>query len=154
MAQIITLPNLNPNLNLCNPRNARNYKGEKFLVHQLKLLAVRDPADILAGRYMTDAPIGELAELCVWTGRDIRTTRFYVSLWVHASPVYVSGFGQADGVGYCKGSMASFRAFQSAGLRMTESFGGRGMTEVEKAMRSLGVALGYCRKKLYVVRGA
>lgn len=150
MAQIITLPNLN----LCNPCNARNYKGEKFLVHQLKLLAVRNPEAVAMGLFVDNEPLGELAELCVWTGRDTRTTRFYASLWVHLQPYHVSGFGQADGGGYCKASQASFVAFRSAGLQMTESFAGRGMPEVEKAMRSLGVALGCCRKKLYVVRGA
>jgi len=150
MTQIVTLPNIN----FSTPHNARNYRGEKFLVHQLKLLFVRNPEYVQAGIYMTDVPIGELAELCVWTGRDARTTRFYASLWIHASPIYVSGFGQADGGGYCKASQASFRAFQSAGLRMTESFGGAGMDAVQKAMLALGVALGCCRKKLYVVRGA
>lgn len=138
MTQIVTLPESR------NISNARNYKGQKFLTHSMKLLAIK---------HATPAVI-EIAELCVWTGVSRSASKFYASLWVHADPYHISGYGTAGGHGYCKASAASCAAFYSAGLVLSKDFAGAGTPEVEKALYALGSSLGYCRKLLYVVRGA
>jgi hypothetical protein len=140
MNQKITLPE---NQNIAN---ARNYKGEKFLVHALQLLVVNDLVPPVG-------PITQIAELCVWTGVSPSASKFYASLWVHDYQYYISGYGTAGGYGYCKASAASFHAFNSAGLTMSQRFDGAGMAMVYDAMYALGMSLGHCRKKLYVSQG-
>lgn len=73
MVQIVTLP---PAGGL-QPQNARNYKGEKFLVAEAKLLVLTAPSMV-----QFYGPVKELAELCVWTGRSADASRHYATLWV------------------------------------------------------------------------
>lgn len=131
--------------------NGRNYKGEKFLTHSMKLLEVAD--DDYRAEIGRNWPIIELAELCVWTGISQNASRYYATLWVHSNPYFISGHGMAGGYGYCKSSAASGGAFRSAGITLSENIHGAGMYTVELAMYALGAALGFCKKKLYVVRG-
>jgi hypothetical protein len=146
MAQVATLPSLT----VSQPRNARNYKGEKFLVNQLKLVVVRDPSTALA----MGCPIGELAELCIWTGRSTNASRHYASLWVYSLPYFMSGYGVAQGSGYCRASAAAGAAFLSAGITLQDPISGAGMHTVQNAMLALGAAMGHCRKKMQIIWGA
>lgn len=149
------------------PRNAKNYKGEKPLWHSLKLLAVlpRSADWSPRGDYDNHAPITELAELCIWGPKSANGSRVYSSIWVHAENCYCSGYGQAGGYGYCKASHAAYHAMTSAGLDFTRIradsgkidkwyFDGAGMSEVEKALKALGLALGFTLDQLYIVAGA
>lgn len=148
------------------PTNAKNYKGEKPLWHSLKLLAVlpRSADWSPRGDYDNHAPITELAELCVWGPKSANGSRVYSSIWVHAENCYCSGYGQAGGYGYCKASHAAYHAMTSAGLEFISNnyefgarkwyFDGAGMSEVEKALKALGLALGFTLDQLYIVAGA
>lgn len=149
------------------PTNAKNYKTEKPLWYSLKLLAVlpRSADWSPRGDYDNRAPITELAELCIWGPKSANGSLVCSSIWVHAENIYCSGYGQAGGYGYCKQSHAAYHAMTSAGLEFTRIrhdngqtekwyFDGAGMSEVEKGLQSLGLALGYSLDQLYIVRGA
>lgn len=143
------------------PANAKNYKGEKPLWHSLKLLAVeaRSPDWEPRGNYDNQAPIVELAELCIWGPKSANGARVCASIWIHSEKLYCSGYAYAGGYGYCKSSHAAYHAMVSAGLGFerdgkTWYFDGAGMSEVETALFALGESLGFDRSNLYVVRGA
>jgi len=149
------------------PTNAKNYKSEKPLWYSLKLLAVLPRAADWSprGDYDNRAPITELAELCVWGPKSANGARVCASIWVHAKDMYCSGYGQAGGYGYCKASHAAYHAMASAGIEFSKIradngnidkwyFDGAGMSEVEKGLQALGLALGYSLDQLYIVRVA
>lgn len=119
--QVATLP--------CeNTRNGKSYWGEKEVVSVFSLITA-DLQEVVTLRIH-----------CSGTGGT-----FYASLWVHDSPVHLSGHGKASGYGYCRGSAAASEAFRSAGITLSEDIAGRGYGEVEKALKAVGLALGHER---------
>jgi hypothetical protein len=78
-----------------------------------------------------------------WMGRSRSASRVYACVWIHGRGYSLSGKGMAGGYGYCKKSAAIGAAFGSAGVRLSESIQGVGMSAVREAMVATCRALGY-----------
>lgn len=115
---------------------ARKHRKENNFVHSFKLMAIYK---------------NELVEIA-----DLRTyatnAMHYACLWIHSSKnsFYSSGSASAGGYGYHRESQACFEAFESAGVKFNESWGGSGDSSINKALNLLGRKLGY--RKIYVIK--
>ena len=74
----------------------------------------------------------------------------YCSVWVHApGQPGTSGHGKAGGGGYCKQSAAMDAALGSAGVKLAESIGGRGMMACREAAEAMARAVGAAEPRCY-----
>lgn len=110
--------------------NAKNLNGEKELTDRWHLLAI------------VDGEIRTLADVRCWMARSRNANTVYASIWVHG-PNHRGGHGKAGGYGYCRTSAAVDAAFASAGIKVGYPFHGAGQSEIERALRALGAALGF-----------
>lgn len=78
--------------------------------------------------------------------------RNYAAAWIHAKGVYACGGGAAGGYGYHRPSAAAANALEDAGVELEEPIGGGGESAIEGALYAIGVALGYPRESLQVLR--
>jgi hypothetical protein len=122
---------------LSEQSNARNLSGDKELVDSFKVVAYYK---------------GQLTEVVtcrVWMGRSRNASTVYASVWVHAPAknVHSSGYGSANGYGYCKTSAAIGEAIRSAGFQLDQRIDGTGCHR--EALEAIAHCVGY-RKILTV----
>ena len=110
--------------------NAKNLANEKELVEEYNAVVIHE------------GEIKNPVTVRWYMGRSKSASKVYCSIWVHSSPISVSGHGTASGGGYCKQSAAFASACESAGIETIET-SGCGMSVVRKALESICEALGY-----------
>lgn len=147
-----------------NTENGRNHSGQKEEIQTYKLLAIKK------------GDIREIVTCRLWMSRSSNAHTVYGSIWVddRANHRYYAGHGTAGGYGYHKQSAAVGSAISNAGIELygdcytgpgekprgdqKENFkhrahiNGCGDKAAEDAILSIGIALGYTRKQLYLVR--
>src|SRR5574343_453512 len=79
--------------------------------------------------------------------------RNYACIWVHDSPVYVSGGGYAGGYGYHRPSAAAQVAMNDAGIVLSADIGGVGDSAIENALLAIATALGKPGSKIFRAHG-
>lgn len=79
--------------------------------------------------------------------------RNYACIWVHSSPVYVSGGGYAGGYGYHRPSAAAQVAINDAGIVLSENIAGVGDSAIENALLAIAEALGKSGCKIFKAYG-
>ncbi len=116
------------------PTNARNLSNAKELIASLKCVAVykgkfRTPIDVRW--YMSRSGDG--------------ASPVYCSVWFNDAKCdyRASGHGKASGYGYCKQSASLEAALDSAGVKMSWSFGGAGSTATQTTLEALARKLGF-----------
>lgn len=117
--------------------NAKNLANEKELVEEYSAVVI------------SNGEIKNPVTVRWYMGRSKSATKVYCSIWVHSSPISVSGppiavsgHGTASGDGYCKKSAAFARACENAGIETIDA-DGRGMSVALEAIESICEALGY-----------
>lgn len=78
------------------------------------------------------------------TGKEVVIVRTYypastcyACVWTFGALGYSNGRGKAGGYGYCKESAAIDAALRSAGVELSESISGRGMTAIRDALEAM-----------------
>jgi len=79
-------------------------------------------------------------------------SRIHCIAWISGNEVYGSGYGYADGYGYCKESAAMEAAIKSAGIDMGEHWGGVGETKMREA--ALSIAQKVTGKRSFILHTA
>lgn len=122
--------------------NAGKYRKESGFLGAYILLV---PAD-------EDSPFEPIAK----NAAEIRIygtqARNYAAAWIHAKGVYACGGGMAGGYGYHRPSAAAANALKDAGVELENPISGVGESAIEGALYAIGVALGYPRESLQVLR--
>lgn len=122
--------------------NAGKYRKESGFLGAYILLAPPD----------ADSPFAPVAK----NAAEIRIygtqARNYAAAWIHSKGVYSCGGGAAGGYGYHRPSAAAENALEDAGVELQESISGGGESAIEGALYAIGVALGYPRESLQVLR--
>lgn len=119
--------------------NARNYGGEKELVHRLQAVAYdRTKQNYDGSRFYT--PL----DARFWMGRSNNASVVYCSVWVRTKDGrHMSGKGTAGGYGYHKVSAAFDAAARSAEIQLDASVSGCGDGPMRLAAEAIVRAAGY-----------
>jgi len=98
---------------------------------------------VIARWYMSARSDAQMIYCCIWVyGKD------------NTKVGYRSGSGNAGGYGYCKRSAAFAEAFHNAGFKTEfDCISGRGMSNVDVAIESIGELLGYDIDNMILVGG-
>lgn len=112
--------------------NAVNYDGGKRRVNQL--------------RFVTKDTLDTVVDARWWMSKSSSASVVYCSVWVSppvSSPLPITtGKGTAGGGGYHKESAALEEAFDSAGIRFEEPFGGTGEAAMKAAIEAVAAYIG------------
>lgn len=132
---ILTLPET-------DTQNARNLGDTKETVSSLKVVAFDgkewyEPIDVRFYMSRTADGAGPV----------------YCSLWLnsHDRKRFLSGHGRASGYGYCKRSGAFEVALRSAGVDVSYSIHGAGMSVVRECIQKLAESLGWGGMPFHIV---
>jgi hypothetical protein len=94
-----------------------------------------------------DAPaLRELVTIRCSMGASQQASRVYADVWIHTPSHYGQwgyGSGWAGGGGYCKRSAAIGEALANAGVKLSDSIHGRGMSAVREALEAIARHFGY-----------
>ena len=119
--------------------NAKNLSTDKEMVRALSVIV------------NTKNGPKEVATVRWYMGRSSRASVVHCSIWLKAKGMgMIGGHDTAGGWGYCKKSAAFAGALSSAGVDVSESANGRGMSVVREQLLALTKALGYSGRPLVI----
>ena len=123
--------------------NGRNYSDSKETIARYSVVDCKLKKEVITLR--------------LYMGRSQSASKVYASIWISPDYAtmpgicYTAGTGAAGGYGYCKQSAASAAAINSAGIKLVQDVGGRGIREVEDALLAIAVAMGCNADDLLIV---
>ena len=120
--------------------NAKNLGEDKEIVRALSIVV------------NTKKGLKEIVCARWYMGRSPNASRVHCSLWLMVGQHYYSnsGYGTAGGWGYCKRSAAFAEALESAGVGVSESASGQGLSVVREQLLALVKAMGYQGKAIVI----
>jgi hypothetical protein len=119
--------------------NAKNLDGDKNRIKTFKAITKTQ-----TGKWV------ELVDLRTWKSFNADgAAPEYATVWIRKPDFYTSGHGRATGYGYHKTSAAAYRAFESAGIKLSEDIDGRGDSAIRDAITAICEALGF--NDIYIV---
>jgi hypothetical protein len=121
--------------------NAINYGNKKEMVSAYSAVGV------------INGELREVVTVRCYMGRSSSASVVYASIWVHTPNGYTGGKGKAGGYGYCKESAAIGEAITSAGIELSQSIDGRGVSAIREAMEAIAIACGVNGEVLIITHG-
>ena len=91
----------------------------------------------------------EVVKAVVWHGRTKGAN--YATVWANGNGRHIAGHGRATGYGYHRPSAALSKAFESAGVKLSQSIDAVGAQAMREACEALAAALGTLRGRQIVV---